>query len=92
MNVLDTLGKLWQQGHGMFGWCTECGSPSRYWADVKARRALQPAMFDIDLAALIHERGKECVVVGLDPIPCPRCGSAKTETRVTTPAKPMYLQ
>jgi len=49
-------------------------------------------MFDIDLAALIHERGKECVVVGLDPIPCPRCGSAKTETRVTTPAKPMYLQ
>ena len=29
--VLDTLGKLNRYGHGMFGWCSECSSPSRYW-------------------------------------------------------------
>jgi hypothetical protein len=45
-------------------------------------------VFDIDLGELIRERGKEYAVVGLAPIPCPWCGSAKTETRVTTPAKP----
>jgi hypothetical protein len=39
MIALDTLGKLWQHGHGLFGWCADCGSQSRYWADVKARRA-----------------------------------------------------
>jgi hypothetical protein len=49
MIVLDTLGKLWQHGHGMFGWCSDCGSPSRYWQDVKARRAPRPASFNIDL-------------------------------------------
>src|SRR5215467_12408821 len=42
-NVLDALGKLWQHGHGMFGWCSDCGSPSRYWNDVKARRTAQAA-------------------------------------------------
>jgi hypothetical protein len=29
MLVLDTLGKLHHHGHGLFGWCSECGSPSR---------------------------------------------------------------
>jgi hypothetical protein len=23
--VLDTLGRLWQYGDGMFAWCSECG-------------------------------------------------------------------
>jgi len=40
-------------GFRLFGWCSDCGAPSRYWADVKARRAPKPAMFDIDLAALM---------------------------------------
>ena len=91
MIALDTLGKLYQHGHGMFGWCSECGSPSRYWDDVRARRAPDPAMFDIDLGALIRERGRECLVVGLGRVPCPRCGSTNTETRVTAPAKPRRL-
>jgi len=90
MNVLDTLDKLWQHGHGMFGWCSDCGAPSRYWDDVKALRTPKPASFDIDLGALIRERGKDCVLVGLAPVPCPRCGSARTETRITTPAKPVH--
>jgi ssDNA-binding Zn-finger/Zn-ribbon topoisomerase 1 len=89
--VLDTLGKLYRYGHGMFGWCAECGSPSRYWADVKARRTPKPAMFDNDLAELMRERGRNCVETGLEPIRCPRCGSRKTETRVTAPAKPRRL-
>jgi len=70
MNVLETLGKLWEHGHGMFGWCSECGSSSRYWADVRAHHTPQPATFDIDLAALIRQRGRECAVVGLGPVAC----------------------
>jgi len=91
MIALDTLGKLHQHGHGLFGWCSECGSPSRYWADVKVRRTPKPAMFDIDLAAVMRERGRDCVVVGLEPDVCPRCGSRKTEMRVTAPVKPQRL-
>jgi hypothetical protein len=41
MIVLDTLGKLHRYGHGLFGWCTACGSPSRYWEDV--RRGARPS-------------------------------------------------
>lgn len=88
MIVPDTLGKLYHHGQGLFGWCSDCGSPSRYWDDVKTRRTPKPAMFDIDLGALIRERGGDCLVVGLEAVPCPRCGSANTETRVTAPAKP----
>ncbi|HEV2549015.1 MAG TPA: hypothetical protein VGU20_16860 [Stellaceae bacterium] len=83
--VLDTLGKLSRHGHGLFGWCSACGSPSRYWADVKERRAPRRAIFDVDLGALVRERGGDCPVVGMAPICCPRCGSRDTETRITTP-------
>jgi hypothetical protein len=62
---LDTLGKLHRHRHGFFGWSSDCGSPSRYWDDVRVRRVPKPAMFDIDVAALIRERGKDCLVVGL---------------------------
>jgi hypothetical protein len=89
MNALDTLRKLWQHGHGMFGWCSDCGSPSRYWMDVRAGRTPSRAMFDVDLGALIRERGGDCLVLGLEPVACPRCGSRKTETRVIAPSKPM---
>jgi predicted nucleic-acid-binding Zn-ribbon protein len=89
MLVLDTLGKLYHHGHGLFGWCSECGSASRYWDDVRARRTPKSPMFNIDLAALIHERGKDCLVVELAPVACPRCGSTNTEMRVTAPAKPV---
>ena len=89
MVVLDTLGELHRHGHGLFGWCSECGSPSRYWEDVKARRTPKQAMFDIDLAALIRERGRAFPLVGLAAVPCPRCGSVNTETRVTAPANPV---
>jgi hypothetical protein len=68
MIVLDTLGKLHSHGHGLFGWCIHCGSASRYWNDVRAGRAPKPAMFDIDLAALIRERGEGCHVVGISPV------------------------
>jgi ssDNA-binding Zn-finger/Zn-ribbon topoisomerase 1 len=87
--ALDTLGKLRHHGHGLFGWCSDCGSPSRYWEDLKARRPPKPAMFDINLGALMRERSRAFPVVGLAAVPCPRCGSRKTETRVTAPAKPV---
>jgi hypothetical protein len=91
MLALDTLEKLYHHGHGLFGWCSDCGSPSRYWDDVKARRAPKPALFDVDLGALIRERGQDSLVIGLAAIPCSRCRSTKTETRVTAPAKPRRL-
>ena len=89
--ALDTLGKLHRHGHGLFGWCADCGSPSRYWDDVKARRTPKATLFDVDLGALIRELGREFPVVGLADVRCPRCGSANTETRVTAPAKPRRL-
>jgi len=87
--ILDTLGGLRRHGHGLFGSCRECGSLSRYWADVTARRAPRPSMFDIDIDTLVSERGHGSAVVGLAPVQCPHCGSADTETRITTPAKPV---
>jgi hypothetical protein len=87
MIVLDTLGKFHRHGHGPFGWCCNCGNPSRYWADVKARRTPQLAQFDIDLPALIRERAENSPVVRMEPASCPRCGSRKVEMRVTTPSK-----
>ena len=89
MLVLDTIGKLWRHGHGMFGWCSRCAPASRYRGDVKAGRAPRMAMFDIDLRTLVRQRGENSPIVGREPIPCPRCGSLKTETRITAPAKPM---
>lgn len=88
MIVIDTLGAIQRHGYGMFGWCCDCESPSKYWDDVRARRAPKPAMFDIDVAALIRERGEHSPVVGLAPAHCPRCGSQKTETRIAAPSKP----
>jgi len=87
MLILDTIGKLYRHGHGVFGWCSDCGSPSRYWEDVRARRTPQPAMFEIELPALIRDRGADCLVVALDKVPCPRCGSTNTETRIMAPGK-----
>lgn len=87
MIVLDTLGALHRHGHGLFGWCANCGDASWYWADVRARRTPQRAAFDIDLAALILERGEDSPVVKMEPVPCPRCGSRNVEMRIKTPAR-----
>ena len=88
MIVLDTLGQLYRHGHGLFGGCGDCGSASRYWEDVRARRAPQRAIFDLDVAALIRRRGEDSPVVGMARIRCPRCGSGNTETRLIAPVKP----
>ena len=68
--TLDTLGRLYEHGHSLFGYCLRCRSS-----------------FDIDMVALIAERGPNSQVVGMVPIPCPRCGSTKTERRITGPWK-----
>jgi hypothetical protein len=44
-----------------------------------------PASFDIDMAALVAERGADCPIVGMAPVPCPYCGSRDTEIRLKTP-------
>jgi hypothetical protein len=70
--VLDTIGKLWRHGYGMFGWCSDCGSPTRYRDDVSRGALLSQAMFDINLVALLRDRGENSPVVRSEPIPCPR--------------------
>jgi hypothetical protein len=86
--VIDTLGAMQRRGYGFFGWCRDCGSPSNYWDDVKARRTPRRAIFNIDISALIPERGADTSIVSMPPTRCPRCGSCKTETRITAPGKP----
>ena len=77
--TLDTLGRLAAHGHGLNGWCLECSARYRP-AAMAAERVL--AGFDVDMAQLIAERGADAAIVGLRPLPCPRCGSARTEIRL----------
>jgi hypothetical protein len=82
MIALDTLGRLHARGYGLFGACADCAQLYRM-ADLPERRI--PSNFDIDLAALIAERGADCSVIRMAPVPCPRCGSLDTQYRITTP-------
>jgi hypothetical protein len=82
--VLDTIGKLEKHGHGLFGWCCDCAATYRKDLLPLIER---PALFDIDLSALIAARGANSAIPGQRSIRCPRCGSRETEIRVTTPAK-----
>ena len=83
MIVLDTIGKLDRHGHGMFGWCGRCATLYR----PERGPSNPPASFDIDLPALIAERGADHAVIGMAPVPCRYCGSRETETRVLGPTK-----
>jgi hypothetical protein len=78
--ALDALGTLQAYGYRLFGWCNACSALHR--RDALPR---QTALFDIDLAALIVERGEHARVVGLAPVACPRCGSRDTQTRLLPP-------
>jgi len=79
---LDTLGRLYATGHGLFGSCNDCAKLYRM-ADPPERRI--SSNFDIDLAKLIAERGAATSCIRMEPVPCPRCGSRQTECRITTP-------
>jgi hypothetical protein len=37
------------------------------------------------MGALMAERGRDCLTVGMPPVPCPRCGSPRTELRSLPP-------
>jgi len=80
--TLDTLGRLYATGHGLFGFCTDCAKLYRM-ADPPERCV--PSNFDVDLAKLIEERGADCSVIHMAPVACPRCGGLRTECRITTP-------
>jgi hypothetical protein len=80
--ALDTLGRLHAGGYGLFGCCTDCAQLYRM-ADPPERRV--PSHFEIDIAALMAERGADCSVVRMAPVSCPRCGSLNTESRIATP-------
>jgi hypothetical protein len=79
--ILDTLGKLHERGYGMFGTCLDC--TRLYSMDAPADQRIS-AHFDIDLGKLIAERGAAADCVRMPPVPCPRCGSDRTEYRITT--------
>jgi hypothetical protein len=78
---LDTLGKLADRGFRLFGSCLDCSR--RY--DPKLGPLSPPSSFDIDLGALVAERGRECEIVGMPPVPCPRCATRRTEIRLLPP-------
>jgi hypothetical protein len=79
--ALHTLGKLHERGYGMFGTCLDCAS--LYRMDAPAEKRIS-AHFDIDLGKLIEERGADAPCIRMAPVPCPRCGSERTECRITT--------
>lgn len=80
---LDTLGKLHALGYGLGGSCDDCAAAYRM--DIPAEQR-QRSNFDIDLPALIAERGEDTPVVGMAPVPCPRCGSRRTSIVLMTGA------
>jgi hypothetical protein len=76
--ILNTLGKLYEHGYGMFGTCLDCSG--LYRMDAPAEKRIS-AHFDIDLAKLAEERGADAPCIRMAPVPCPRCGSDRTECR-----------
>jgi hypothetical protein len=82
--ILDTLGRLAAYGHGLDGWCLDCSARYRP-ATPAAERAR--VGFDVDIAALIALRGAGASAIRMEPVPCPRCGSRRTECRITTPSR-----
>jgi hypothetical protein len=79
--VLDTLGKLHERGHGMFGVRLDCAS--LYRMDVPAAQRIS-AEFDIDLRKLVEKYGADANCIRMPPVRCPRCGGDHTECRITT--------
>jgi hypothetical protein len=82
MISVDTLGHLHARGYRLFGSCSDCAK--LYRLDAPPERRVSSS-FDIDLDKLIAERGAGTSCVRMAPVPCPRCGSQRTECRITTP-------
>jgi hypothetical protein len=80
--VLDTLAKLRDHNYRLIGHCMACARLYR-----PDRRDNPPSSFAIDLAALMAERGPDCRVVGLRPVPCVYCGSVETTSQLAVPPK-----
>jgi hypothetical protein len=77
--VLDNIGKLYAHGRSLDGWCLD--GAGRYRPATPAVERVRSS-FDVDIAALIAQRGADAPIVGLQPPPCPRCASARTEIRL----------
>jgi len=79
VHALDTLGRLAAAGYGLTGHCLDCSA--RYRPDMPAAERVSSA-WDVDMGALIAERGASAPTVGMLPLSCPRCGSVRTEFRL----------
>jgi hypothetical protein len=77
-----TLGKLADQGYRLFGWCPECAR-TRY----PPPGDDHPTEFEIDLTTLIAEHGRDYPFLKVPAVPCPTCGSKRTEYRLLPPQK-----
>jgi hypothetical protein len=82
--VLQTLSDLLDHGHGMSGWCYDCAET---YDPTMLPLISRPAGFDIDLVALIAERGSSSTAIHAEPVPCPCCGSSRTTIRITAPSR-----
>lgn len=67
MIVIDTIGKLREFRHPLVGWCRPCGA--RYRMNARPED-IPPSSWEVDLAALIAERGPDHPVVGMAPVRC----------------------
>jgi hypothetical protein len=76
--AIDSLGKLADWRMRVFGSCLDCSR--RY--DPKLGPCNTPSAYDIVLGQLVAARGRDCLIVGMPPVPCPRCGSRSTEIRI----------
>jgi len=47
----------------------------RYRYELGARN--QPSQYDIDVGALVAQRGRDSMIVGMEPVPCPEGGGAR---------------
>jgi hypothetical protein len=74
----------WLRDHRftLFGSCDDCAA--LYRKDLPASERV-PAFFDIDLEKLIAERGAGASYIRMAPVPCPRCGSRRTQYRLSPP-------
>jgi hypothetical protein len=81
--AIDTLGKLRARGYGLWGSSLDCAS--LYYKNPAASLPQISSTFDIDLDALIAERGADAPLIRMTPVLCPRCSGRRTEIRISVP-------
>jgi hypothetical protein len=84
MTAIDTLGTLRELGYRLTGHCLPCAALYR---KAPPDEPQPPSFFAIDLDAVIAELGRDQALAAMPKLPCPYCGSRRTEMIVHPPEK-----